>query len=121
MARDKQDQRIEVSFSDLLNAHDGVAAQEGRIVVLTTNHRDSLDAALIRPGRIDLALEIGLAGPQQVRALFLRFHPDARALADELAVALGTRGLSPASVQQVLLAHADAREAVARLGDITAA
>ena len=30
-ARDKQDQRIEVSFSGLLNALDGVAAQEGRI------------------------------------------------------------------------------------------
>ena len=99
----------------------GVAAQEGRIVVLTTNHRDSLDAALIRPGRIDLALEIGLAGPQQVRALFLRFHPEAAAIADELAAALGTRRLSPASVQQVLLAHADAREAAVALRMLGAA
>ena len=121
VARDKQDQRIEVSFSGLLNALDGVAAQEGRIVVLTTNHRDSLDAALIRPGRIDLALEIGLAGPQQVRALFLRFHPEAAAIADELAAALGTRRLSPASVQQVLLAHADAREAAVALRTLGAA
>ena len=36
-AREKQDTRIQISFSGLLNAIDGVGAQEGRIVVLTTN------------------------------------------------------------------------------------
>ncbi len=49
-ARQKQDARIAVDFSGLLNAIDGVGAQEGRIVVLTTNHRELLDPALIRPG-----------------------------------------------------------------------
>jgi chaperone BCS1 len=44
-ARDKQDTRIQISFSGLLNAIDGVGAQEGRVVVLTTNHRELLDAA----------------------------------------------------------------------------
>jgi hypothetical protein len=48
-ARDKQDTRITISFSGLLNALDGVGAQEGRIIVLTTNHRERLDPALIRP------------------------------------------------------------------------
>ena len=72
------------------------------------------------PGRIDLALEIGLAGPQQVRALFLRFHPEAAAIADELAAALGATAV-PASVQQVLLAHADAREAAVALRTLGAA
>ena len=43
-----------VSFSGLLNALDGVRSQEGRIVVMSTNHRDRLDPALIRPGRCDV-------------------------------------------------------------------
>lgn len=111
VAREKQDTRINVSFSGLLNAIDGVAAQEGRIVVLTTNRREVLDAALIRPGRIDMVLEIGLAAAAQIRALFLRFHPTEIAAADTLAAALGDRKLSPASVQQVLLANPDPREA----------
>jgi chaperone BCS1 len=111
VAREKQDARINVSFSGLLNAIDGVAAQEGRIVVLTTNRREVLDAALIRPGRIDMVLEIGLAAAPQIRALFLRFHPNQIAMADTLAAALGDKQMSPASVQQVLLAHPDPREA----------
>ena len=111
VAREKQDARINVSFSGLLNAIDGVAAQEGRIVVLTTNRREALDPALIRPGRIDSVLEIGLASAPQIRALFLRFHPAEMAAADTLAAALGDKQMSPASVQQVLLAHPDPREA----------
>lgn len=114
-ARQKQDARIEVSFSGLLNALDGVAAQEGRIVVLTTNHRDKLDAALIRPGRIDVEVELGLASTAQVRGLFLRFFPDAPAQAEAAAQAVAPHSLSPAQVQQALLAASDAADAVARL------
>jgi chaperone BCS1 len=114
-ARQKQDARIEVSFSGLLNALDGVAAQEGRIVVLTTNHREGLDAALIRPGRIDVAVELGNASPAQLRTLFLRFFPQAAAQADAAVAAYAPGRLSPAQVQQALLAAGDADDAVRRL------
>ncbi len=124
-ARDKQDSRIEVSFSGLLNALDGVAAQEGRIVVLTTNHREKLDPALIRPGRIDVAVELGNATRDQVRRLFLRFFPQAGTLAEAAAAAVPDRRLSPAQVQQALLAAGDAeaarRELQRRAEDSTAA
>jgi len=42
-----------VSFSGLLNAIDGVRSQEGRILFMTTNHKENLDPALLRPGRAD--------------------------------------------------------------------
>lgn len=35
----------------LLNALDGVAAAEGRLLFMTTNYIERLDQALIRPGR----------------------------------------------------------------------
>jgi ATP-dependent 26S proteasome regulatory subunit len=44
-----------VTFSGLLNALDGVRSQEGRILMMTTNHREKLDPALLRPGRADMA------------------------------------------------------------------
>lgn len=103
-AREKQDARIEVSFSGLLNALDGVGAQEGRIVVLTTNHRERLDAALIRPGRIDVEVELGNASAAQLQGLVLRFHPQAAAAAQRLAAAYPARSLSPAQIQQILIA-----------------
>ena len=37
-----------VTFSGLLNALDGVAATEGRVTFMTTNHLNRLDPALIR-------------------------------------------------------------------------
>ncbi|OJD10777.1 hypothetical protein AJ78_08307, partial [Emergomyces pasteurianus Ep9510] len=40
-----------VSLSTLLNALDGVSSQEGRLLIMTTNHIERLDDALIRPGR----------------------------------------------------------------------
>jgi len=39
-----------VTFSGLLQALDGLQAQEGHIVFLTSNHPDRLSPALLRPG-----------------------------------------------------------------------
>ncbi|KAJ3276920.1 hypothetical protein HK104_003582 [Borealophlyctis nickersoniae] len=64
-----------VTFSGLLNAIDGVAAQEGRILCMTTNHIEKLDPALIRPGRIDLQIYFDNATKAQVRQLFVQFFP----------------------------------------------
>jgi len=50
-----------VSFSGLLNALDGVRSQEGRILFMTTNHREKLDPALMRPGRADFHAYLGNA------------------------------------------------------------
>jgi chaperone BCS1 len=43
-----------VTFSGFLNALDGVRSKDGTILIMTTNHREKLDPALIRPGRCDL-------------------------------------------------------------------
>ena len=49
------------TLSGLLNTLDGVASQEGRILIMTTNHAEKLDDALIRPGRVDKKLEFRLS------------------------------------------------------------
>lgn len=48
-----------MTFSGLLNAIDGVASADERILFMTTNHVDRLDSALIRPGRIDVKQYFG--------------------------------------------------------------
>lgn len=42
-----------ISFSSLLNCIDGLFFKEGLITILTTNHIEKLDPALIRSGRVD--------------------------------------------------------------------
>jgi mitochondrial chaperone BCS1 len=96
-----------VSFSGLLNAIDGVATQEGRALVMTTNHLERLDPALIRPGRADVHLELGLVGAGAAAQLFARFFPDDAARAVAFARAIGTQRFSPAELQGWLLANAD--------------
>ncbi|MEX2026900.1 MAG: AAA family ATPase, partial [Pirellulaceae bacterium] len=73
------DKTSKLSFSGLLNAIDGVAAGEGRLLFATTNHIERLDPALIRPGRIDKKLEISYADRDQLRRIFRRFFPQADA------------------------------------------
>jgi len=65
-----------VTFSGLLNALDGVASAEERILFLTTNHIDRLDEALVRPGRIDMTVRLGNATAYQISALWDRFYGD---------------------------------------------
>jgi hypothetical protein len=45
-------EKIDLSF--LLNLLDGILESPGRIVIMTSNHPEKLDHALIRPGRIDI-------------------------------------------------------------------
>jgi len=66
-----------ITFSGLLNAIDGVAAAEGRVLFMTTNHPEKLDPALVRPGRIDYQFEIANASASQICRLFSRFYPEA--------------------------------------------
>lgn len=63
-----------ITLSGLLNAIDGVASQEGRVLILTTNHPERLSESLIRPGRVDLQVRFDLANKQQIRDLFLRMY-----------------------------------------------
>ncbi|KAF8512890.1 BCS1 N terminal-domain-containing protein [Gautieria morchelliformis] len=65
-----------VTFSGFLNALDGVASGEERIIFMTTNHISALDPALIRPGRVDLIELLDDASPAQAKRLFLQFYSD---------------------------------------------
>ncbi|KAK7937732.1 P-loop containing nucleoside triphosphate hydrolase protein [Apiospora aurea] len=60
-----------ITLTGLLNVLDGVASPWGRIVIMTTNHAENLDAALKRPGRADMHLYIGHITQQCAKTMFL--------------------------------------------------
>lgn len=66
-----------VTLSGLLNVLDGFLAPAGVLFVMTTNHVEKLDQALLRPGRIDYKLYLGHASDRQKMELYRRFFPDA--------------------------------------------
>jgi mitochondrial chaperone BCS1 len=65
-----------VTLSGLLNVLDGFAAPNGVLFVMTTNHVEKLDPALLRPGRIDYKLYLGKASDHQKVELYRRFFPE---------------------------------------------
>ncbi|KAJ5449509.1 uncharacterized protein N7458_005958 [Penicillium daleae] len=59
-----------VTLSGLLNVLDGVSSQEGRLLIMKTNHIEHLDEALIRPGRTDKKVHFKLADRKMSAQLF---------------------------------------------------
>lgn len=97
-----------VTFSGLLNALDGVAAAEGRILFMTTNHIQRLDSALIRPGRVDMKVPILQATKDQARRLFNTFYPDCSPeVVEEFMNLMPDSALSMAQLTGHFLVHKD--------------
>ncbi|GHV86570.1 hypothetical protein AGMMS50230_21780 [Spirochaetia bacterium] len=71
------DIKAPLNLSDVLNIFDGLLASPNRILVMTTNHIEKLDPALIRPGRTDIKLEIGHITPETFSD-FIRYFYDYR-------------------------------------------
>lgn len=44
--------------------------------MMTTNHREKLDPALLRPGRADVHVELNYASEKQMKGLFKKFFPE---------------------------------------------
>ena len=79
-----------MTFSGFLNALDGVASGEERIIFMTTNHLERLDPALVRPGRVDLLELVDDAQPSQTRRLFTRFYQGEEGVSPEEIETLGS-------------------------------
>jgi len=109
--RAKADSQVHVSYSGFINALDGVAAHEGSVVFLTTNHPDRLDEAAIRSGRVDFRLELGPCDRSQLERMARKFVDDA-AEAARFADAVAPGRWSPAQVQERLLKATDVDEAI---------
>lgn len=101
-----------VTFSGLLNAIDGVSAGEGRILIMTTNHPEKLDAALIRAGRADVHVVIDAPDRSQVVRIYERFFPEADAMQTRRFVeAVNLEATSMACLQNLLMENRNDAEA----------
>lgn len=65
-----------LTFSGLLNSLDGMLAKTGVVTVMTTNHIDRLDPALIRAGRVDRRFEFSYPSDEQLVELFKSYYPE---------------------------------------------
>lgn len=67
--KERSDDKKGVTMSGMLNALDGFTTPHGVITIMTTNHIEVLDQAIIRPGRVDIKAEIDELDDYQLRHL----------------------------------------------------
>jgi chaperone BCS1 len=72
--KDKDEAKNNVSLSSFLNILDGPLMSHGQIVIMTTNHIEQLDDALIRPSRIDLCEHIGMLDVSETYEMLKLFN-----------------------------------------------
>lgn len=99
--RDLNKEEQWASLGTLLNAIDGVHAADNIILVMTTNHPENLDPALVRKGRVDRQIEFNLATEDQVAQAVRRFLPNITG-AQRMEVMGWPRPISMAEVQEHL-------------------
>jgi SpoVK/Ycf46/Vps4 family AAA+-type ATPase len=63
-----------ITLDDILNLWDGINETPGRILIISSNHYDKLDPALIRPGRIDCPIELGNAGHETISQIYKHYY-----------------------------------------------
>lgn len=86
---------------------------------MTTNHKERLDPALIRPGRCDLQVELKDASASQVETLFLRFFPGQENHAKQMAKKVPEYKVAMAKLQGHFLKYgADAELCVERYEEL---
>ena len=94
----------EQTLNQLLVEMDGFSGNEGIIVIAATNRADVLDKALLRPGRFDRQVQVGLPdikGREQI----LKVHAEKVPLADDVNIndlARGTPGFSGAELANLI-------------------
>ncbi|KAI0110679.1 P-loop containing nucleoside triphosphate hydrolase protein [Hypoxylon sp. NC0597] len=116
---------VKCTLSGLLNVLDGVASGEGRILIVTSNMPDSIDEALLRPGRIDRKIYLGYVSKCVVERMFRRMfggeyseqnvveggeskkreHENMAAMALKFSREIPEETFTPAQIQEYLLQY----------------
>lgn len=92
-----------ITLSGLLNILDGILTSEGRIIIMTTNHPEKLDSALLRDGRVDVKEEIEKLNHDLIREMYIRFFPKASETEINEFVSRFKEPIAASSLQEILI------------------
>ncbi|GJM96050.1 hypothetical protein PR202_ga12855 [Eleusine coracana subsp. coracana] len=110
-----------VTLSGLLNFVDGLwsTSGEGRIIIFTTNYKERLDPALLRPGRMDMHIHMGYCTPESFRILANNYHSiEHHATYPKIEELIKEVMVTPAEVAEVLIRKDDTDVALHDLVDL---
>lgn len=101
----------ELNLSGLLNVLDGVIDCPGRIVIMTTNHPEKLDSALVRPGRVNKKLLLSYMGCTHIQQM-IEYYCVAKLDEDQVrrlseSFEISSQTFTPAEIEELCAEHDD--------------
>ena len=92
-----------ITLDDILNLWDGIRETPGRIIIISSNHYCDLDPALIRPGRIDLTLQLSNATHEIIKDMYSHLFKEKIDINDEKILKIQDKFYSPAEIMNIYI------------------
>jgi hypothetical protein len=103
----------DITLSYILNIIDGIRETPGRILIITSNNYDYLDSALVRPGRIDLTLEMKNASIKIIKDMYFHYYKDT--FPEYIDTQIKDYIISPAQIVNLRLHNSDKNDFIKEL------
>ncbi len=103
-----------ITLDDILNLWDGIRETPGRILIISSNHYNKLDPALIRPGRIDITHELSNASHNTISEIYL--HLFGNKIDNKLLSKVKDNFYSPAEIINIYVSNKNEHDFMNRLG-----
>tara|TARA_B110000211_G_scaffold2517_1_gene3073 strand:+ start:32 stop:1453 length:1422 start_codon:yes stop_codon:yes gene_type:complete len=95
----EEDTSEKITLSFILNILDGILETPGRILIMTSNYPEKLDSALLRPGRIDINLQVSYCDKNMIQEMYRFFYKEDIIL-DQIEI---NKNITPAQLNKILL------------------
>lgn len=102
-----------ITLSFLLNIIDGIRETPGRILIITSNDYEHLDKALVRPGRIDITLDMKNSTKKTINEMYKHYYNEE--LPYNILNKLEDYKISPATIVNIHLMSEDKTTFISKL------
>jgi SpoVK/Ycf46/Vps4 family AAA+-type ATPase len=102
-----------ITLDDILSLWDGILETPGRIIIISSNHYDKLDSALIRPGRIDITHKFDNASYNTISEMY--FHLFGNNIDANKLTQIKEYFYSPAEIINIYMSNKNEEDFIARI------
>lgn len=108
-----------LTLGHILNVIDGIKETPGRIIIISSNHIDSIDPALKRPGRIDLHVNMNYVNTNILKQMYLQYYDECLNVENENEFnEFEKYKITPAQITNVLINSEDKNEFIKNINNL---
>jgi hypothetical protein len=99
----KKENEDKLTLGGILEIIDGLVECPGRVIIMTTNHKEHVDSALLRPGRIDMEIEFKKLRGEHIAHIYQKWYGEG--LEDHCVEDIPDYKYSQAEISQLLFKY----------------